>query len=215
MTMSLLQQEIIIRLSLSLLLGGLIGLERQYHHKPAGFRTMIMISIGSCLFSLLSTLLDQSAGGHRIAANVVTGIGFLGAGVIFRSANRVNGITTAASIWAVAAVGMSIGNGYYFMSFIATSMILSVLAMLPYVEKLMEKKHLYREYTIGFQCPDEKQDDCIELLGKHHLKFTIIRKKVSPPDIRLNLEVWGTPEDHARFLQDVSTDPFFRSIEYV
>ena len=106
-------QEIIIRFLLAALWGGLVGIEREYRSKSAGFRTMILISIGSCFFTMMSVGIGPT-NPDRIAANIVTGIGFLGAGVIFRGENRINGITTAATIWAVAAVGMGIGGGYYF-----------------------------------------------------------------------------------------------------
>lgn len=207
-------QEIIIRLLLSALSGGLIGLERQYHHKPAGFRTMIMISIGSCMFSILSGLITHPVEGSRIVANVVTGIGFLGAGVIFRSANRVNGITTAAAIWAVAAVGMSIGLGEYFMALIATLLILAVLSILPYVEKRMEKKHLHREYIISFHQEEKKKSRCQELLLAHHLKFNIIRENLSPSEAKITLEVWGKPEDHDSFIASLLEDMSFSIIDY-
>src|SRR5262249_33409635 len=104
--------EILIRFVLAAIWGGLVGAEREYRSKAAGFRTMIMISMGSCLFTMLSILIGGSTP-DRIASNIVTGIGFLGAGVIFRGETKVNGSTTAASIWAVAAVGMGIGGGYY------------------------------------------------------------------------------------------------------
>lgn len=96
---------LLFKLALAVLIGGLIGAEREYRSKFAGFRTMILISLGSFLFSTFSIYL---AGTDRIASNIVTGIGFLGAGVIFKSDNRINGITTAATIWAVAALGMGV-----------------------------------------------------------------------------------------------------------
>ncbi len=206
-------EEIIVRLLLSLFWGGLIGLERQYHHKPAGFRTMIMISIGSCLFSFLSGLLGGPENVNRIAANVVTGIGFLGAGVIFRSVNRVNGITTAAAIWSVAAVGMSIGSGYYVMASIASLFILSVLAVLPYVEQKMDNYHCFREYYIIFEQHGEKKEYCQELLRLNHLKFRIIRESWSA-DLSITLEVWGKPEDHIRFVEALTKSDSFKKVDY-
>lgn len=208
-------QEIIIRLLLSLFLGGLIGLERQYHHKPAGFRTMIMISIGSCLFTMLSGLLEGPQGSFRIAANVVTGIGFIGAGVIFRSSSRINGITTAAAIWSVAAVGMSVGAGQYFMAAIATLLILSVLAVLPYVEQKMEAKNLYREYHISFHDRQAKHEPWQQMLTERHLKFRILKESLSPVDVTLTLEVWGKPENHKSFAAAVAREPSFRKLDYI
>ena len=94
--------------------GGLIGAEREYRSKSAGFRTMILICLGSFLFTTFSKYMSVTSP-DRIASNIVTGIGFLGAGVIFKSDNRVNGITTAATIWAVAALGMGIAYGAYYL----------------------------------------------------------------------------------------------------
>ena len=119
-------ETIIIRLLLSLVLGAVIGFEREYRDKSAGFRTLTLISIGACLFTLVSTLLTDS-NEDRIASNIVTGIGFLGAGVIFKSEKGVNGLTTAACIWVTAACGMAIGGGYYIAAFTSCAIVLFVL----------------------------------------------------------------------------------------
>src|SRR5688572_3924863 len=97
---------------LVILVGGLIGVEREYRSKSAGFRTMILICLGSFLFTTFSIHISGGTD-DRIASNIVTGIGFLGAGVIFQSENRINGLTTAAAIWATAALGMGIADGLY------------------------------------------------------------------------------------------------------
>jgi len=123
--------EIIIQFLLAALWGGIVGLEREYRSKSAGFRTMIMISTGACFFTIMSKAIGSPGNADRIASNIVTGIGFLGAGVIFRGGeNRVSGITTAATIWAVAAIGMGIGAGYYFAAASASILIIFVLAIL-------------------------------------------------------------------------------------
>ena len=118
--------EVLLRLVLSVVFGGLIGLEREVVHKPAGIRTHMLVSLGSALFVLVAieTLPNEAA---RIIAGIATGIGFLGAGTIFRSKSEVHGLTTAASIWAVSAVGLAIGLGYYLMMLIAVILILIIL----------------------------------------------------------------------------------------
>lgn len=120
--------EIFLRLILSVIAGGLIGLEREVVHKPAGIRTHMLVCLGSALFVLVAieTLPNEAA---RIIAGIATGIGFLGAGTIFKSKNQVNGLTTAASIWAVSAVGLAIGLGYYLMTIIAVVLILLILQL--------------------------------------------------------------------------------------
>jgi putative Mg2+ transporter-C (MgtC) family protein len=130
--------ELIIRFALAILWGGIIGSERQYRSKSAGFRTMIMISLGACFFTIISKLISGEMNGDRIAANIVSGIGFIGAGVIFKGDNRVNGITTAATIWVVAAVGMGIGAGHYFASACSSVLMILILAILPYIEKFID-----------------------------------------------------------------------------
>ena len=118
--------EIFLRLILAVVAGGLIGLEREVVHKPAGVRTHMLVSLGSALFVLL-TLDSIPEGIDKIIAGVATGIGFLGAGTIFKSKNEVQGLTTAASIWTVAAVGLSVGLGYYLMTIISVILVLIVL----------------------------------------------------------------------------------------
>jgi len=118
--------EIILRLILAAVFGGLIGIERELVHKPAGVRTHMLVSLGSALFILLA-LESIPEGIDKIIAGVAMGVGFLGAGTIFKSKIEVHGLTTAASIWAVAGVGMGIGLGYYFMTFVSVVLVLIIL----------------------------------------------------------------------------------------
>ena len=123
--------EIFLRLVLAVVFGGLIGLEREVVHKPAGVRTHMLVSLGSALFVILTieAMSPESLydGISRVVAGIITGIGFLGAGTIFKSKIEVHGLTTAASVWAVAGVGISIGLGYYLMTIIAVVLVLIVL----------------------------------------------------------------------------------------
>ena len=118
--------EIFLRLILAVVAGGLIGLEREVVHKPAGVRTHMLVSLGSALFVLIA--LDSIPEGiDKIIAGVATGIGFLGAGTIFKSKSEVQGLTTAASVWTVAAVGLAVGLGYYWTTIISVVLVLIVL----------------------------------------------------------------------------------------
>ena len=107
--------DAIIRLAVSFVLGAIVGFERQYHEKPAGFSTNTLICMGSTIFALISLMSAQYYGGDpaRIAAQIVTGVGFLGAGSIIREGNKISGLTTAAGIWVVAAIGMATGYGEF------------------------------------------------------------------------------------------------------
>jgi putative Mg2+ transporter-C (MgtC) family protein len=133
--------DVFLRLLLAAALGGAIGLEREYRHKPAGLRTNMLIALGSALFSVMSIDLGAAAGSpDRIAAQVVTGIGFLGAGAILRSGENVHGLTTAATIWVNAAIGMAAGLGAYAVASVAAAITLVVLAFLPVMERLFERR---------------------------------------------------------------------------
>lgn len=131
--------DLLLRLLLAAGLGATIGIERELRRKPAGLRTNILIALGSALFTTISLQLAASGGTpDRIAAQIVTGIGFLGAGAILRNGENVHGMTTAATIWVNAAIGMAAGAGQYAMAIIATFVTLVVLVILPPVEAYFE-----------------------------------------------------------------------------
>jgi putative Mg2+ transporter-C (MgtC) family protein len=126
------------RLLISALLGGIVGAEREWRNQPAGLRTHLILSLGAALATVVSIELGSRAGSDpgRIAANIVTGIGFLGAGVIFRFGISVRGLTTAASIWTTAVIGMAVGAGMYWGAFVATGFLLLSLVILRRLESL-------------------------------------------------------------------------------
>jgi putative Mg2+ transporter-C (MgtC) family protein len=124
------------RLLVALFLGITIGFEREYHHHSAGLRTMAAVSVGSCLFSVIG-IYAQHTDPTRIAAQVVTGVGFLGAGAILRSGVSVHGLTTAAAIWVVAAIGMAAGFGLFILSTICTLMVIVLLVILKRIEDVL------------------------------------------------------------------------------
>src|SRR3990170_8937053 len=129
------QLEIIGRLALAALFGGIIGLERELRGYPAGIRTMALVTMGAMLFTDVSQIMG---GDDRVAAGIVTGIGFLGAGVIFREAYTVRGITTAATIWASAAIGMAIGRELYLVAGLGTVLVFVVLEARPFTRRVDE-----------------------------------------------------------------------------
>jgi putative Mg2+ transporter-C (MgtC) family protein len=132
---------VLVRLLLAAGLGAAIGLEREYRQKPAGLRTNILIAMGSALFTIVSQTLGQGAGSpDRIAAQVVTGVGFLGGGAILRSGITVKGMTTAATIWVNAAIGMAAGAGQAAIATATTILTLVVLAVLPPIEAYFERR---------------------------------------------------------------------------
>jgi putative Mg2+ transporter-C (MgtC) family protein len=141
--------EIGLRLLLSFAVGTAIGLEREYRSKAAGLRTMIMICVGSTIFTELSMILGGNTP-DRIASNIVTGVGFLGAGVIFKDGLNVSGLTTATTIWICAALGMAVGAGEYFIALVSTGVVVIVLSVFNKAQELIERLHQARVYKIYF-----------------------------------------------------------------
>src|SRR5215813_12921121 len=137
--------SIALKLMLAAVLGGIIGLERQIRDKPAGLRTNILICVGSTLFMSISTKVAALVGGDptRIAAQIISGIGFLGAGAVLHSHGFVLGLTTAATIWVVAGVGMAVGSGMYLVAIFATAMSLVTLYLLSFVEDRIQGRRSY------------------------------------------------------------------------
>ncbi len=129
------------RLLLAAGLGAAVGLEREYRQKPAGLRTNILIALGSALFTILSISMGRESGtADRIAAQIVTGIGFLGGGAILRSGSTIHGMTTAATIWVNAAIGMAAGLGQFALATLTAVLTLVVLAVLPPIEAYFERR---------------------------------------------------------------------------
>lgn len=166
-TVALWQVEAVMRLTVALLLGGLVGMEREYHGRAAGFRTHALVSLGCCLVMIVSmhfarlfpepTYTQQSVlriDPARIAYGVMAGIGFLGAGAIIRSGLSIRGLTTAASLWCIAAVGLAMGVGLYGVAIAATGLVLFTLFVLNYFEEHMPRRWYKR---IRLICEDKPE----------------------------------------------------------
>lgn len=142
--------EILIRIGLATLLGGVIGFERERDNQPAGLRTHMILVIGACLAMILSinigVMADTDPG--RIAAQVISGIGFLGAGAIMRYGFNVKGLTTATTLWTMAIVGLVLGAGYYWVAIITTVVMLIVLAVLDVIEKRFVRINIIRNIVV-------------------------------------------------------------------
>jgi putative Mg2+ transporter-C (MgtC) family protein len=150
-----------IQILAAVLVGGLIGIEREYRNKSAGLRTMVLICVGATIFTMLSSRIGGDAANDptRIASNIVTGVGFLGAGVILRDGGRIAGLTTASIIWLVAAIGMSIGYKSYTLSGIVSAVVLFVLWIIPTIEEKIEKLQEFRTFTVTTSLENEKIED--------------------------------------------------------
>jgi putative Mg2+ transporter-C (MgtC) family protein len=162
MTPPLSDAELVQRLLTAALLGAILGFERELRQKSAGLRTNILIAIGSALFTLMSYELAGDAQGAdpgRVAAQIVTGIGFLGAGAIMRTDSGVHGLTTAATVWVNAAVGVAAGGGEYHIAFIATAVTVAVLLALHPLEAWIDRRWGKPDNAAKNNLPDKKPRD--------------------------------------------------------
>jgi len=167
--------------------GATLGLEREYHNKPAGFRTMILITVSSCLFTILS----NSWGGDRIASNIVTGIGFIGAGVVFKEGANVKGITSAAIIWMAAAIGMCIGLQHYVLAAMVVVLVMLVLLALFKFETAFDNLHQMKSYEIRFVAEEYSIDELEREFTGMHIKFlrTKTSKQMGIVSVEYNIEI--------------------------
>jgi putative Mg2+ transporter-C (MgtC) family protein len=148
----LLELEDLISIAVSILCGSIIGFEREYNNKSAGFRTIILISLGSTIFTIVSK--HGTGSDDRIAANIITGIGFIGAGVIFKDKLSVLGLTTAAVIWTTAGIGMATGIGYHMLAFGLTIFTIIILSLFGRVEYLIDQLPHTKAINLTFHNTD-------------------------------------------------------------
>jgi len=133
--------ELIIRIVLAVAFGAIIGIERERVDRPAGFRTHMLVSLGAAQFTILSFYAFPGSDPSRIASVVVVGIGFIGAGTIIQSRDRITGVTTAASLWVAASIGMSLGIGFYLASIVVTALSFLILRLKKVEEALHTKRN--------------------------------------------------------------------------
>ncbi|MBC7248460.1 MAG: MgtC/SapB family protein [Actinobacteria bacterium] len=172
------EAEILLRLVIAALCGGLIGMERERGDRPAGFRTYILVSLGAALFTILSLVAFPRSDTARVAAQIVVGMGFLGAGVIVvYGGTHVVGITTAATMWATAAVGMASGAGYLVTAAYCTGIILVVLVALPWIESSIiarfQKRRLY--FTVQAAHREGLVEEVQDTLAAYRIPFLLLR----------------------------------------
>ena len=178
----------LIKILISFSLGALLGLEREYHSKPAGFRTLIMITLGSTVFTILSYRIGI-ANPDRLAANIITGIGFIGAGVIFKEGLKVGGLTTAATIWIAAAIGMAVGYGAYYMAGGVAFIVLVTLAILSRLESTLDKLHQVKLYKISYKSNEFSIKELENELTQLRLRFRKYKEMKNQNEITLYYNV--------------------------
>lgn len=201
------------KLVISFLIGAVIGFEREYHSKAAGLRTMIMICLGSTIFTQISLSIGLTSP-DRVASNIITGIGFLGAGVIFKDGLTISGITTATTIWISAALGMSVGAGEYFIAALGTFIVLLILSALSTITKKIESLHQARNYRIAFQNDPAFRTHLEEEIDRLRLKC-LMKKDFKKADHSVVLyEIFGGEKKLNELNSFLRADARVKSYEY-
>jgi len=199
--------EVTLKLLLAIALGGLIGVERETSQKPAGFRTNILICLGATMMMVLSMLVLEGKEGSsgnlmRMAAGVITGIGFIGAGTIIQARGMITGLTTAATLWAVAGLGLIIGAGYYVIAIIFTGIITLTLVIFRRFEGLNLKKDVFR-YSLKSKSRDTLNN--IKKLALHEgIRFKEIKQKKDDNSFIIQFTFSSTEEKEQKFYQTLS-----------
>ncbi|NLL28748.1 MAG: MgtC/SapB family protein [Bacteroidales bacterium] len=189
--------DVIIRILLSFAAGFAIGIERGRHRQVLSIRPYTLITIGSTLVMLVSIYISQEFGTEknydpgRIAAQVVSGIGFLGAGAIIRMGVNVKGLTTAAAIWVASAIGLAIGAGFYFAALVGVIAILIVLIFVDAIEKIFFIESLYKNLTVRYSGLEDRKEDVLATLKKYQLRVltTNVKKDFEKGNTTLKLQV--------------------------
>lgn len=202
------------RLGMALLVGGIIGAERERHKKAVGLRTLILISMGSALFTILSYRFGMNSNFDpgRIAANIVSGIGFIGAGVILEERGRITGLTTAATIWLTAALGMAAGAGEYLLSAGAGLMSLIVLMLFTRFEEYLEISSETRTYQITTKVSWDKYKELKSLFKEHHLPIQNYKQEKKDGVMVCTFEVYGTTKRHDKLVQKLLSDKQIKEV---
>lgn len=208
------ETNLLIKVAVAIAVGALVGAEREYRSKSAGFRTMVLISVGATIFTYCSQLIGGPNSPDRIASNIATGIGFIGAGVIFKSEGRVSGLTSAATIWVVAAMGMLIAMDDYAEAFTICGSILAVQSLFVFVEKAIYRFNQIRTYKIV--CKYEHET--LKTYEKKFLEFGLSMnggKQTKTKELIIGIwEVQGHSYNHERLVKHILKDPKVIDFEF-
>jgi putative Mg2+ transporter-C (MgtC) family protein len=162
--------EDLLKILIAILIGGIIGLERELHSKAAGLRTITLITVGATMFTILSFKFTGTSSTSQVASTVVTGVGFLGAGAILFTEGRVKGLTTATSVWISAALGMAIGLGQYILGIAATLAVIIILDLFSRLDRWLDiKGRELRSYEIAFTDRPGKDKEIEQLFAEYRM----------------------------------------------
>jgi putative Mg2+ transporter-C (MgtC) family protein len=197
----------------AMLIGLIIGAEREYRSKPAGLRTLMLVSVGSCIFTMLSLKIGIN-NPDRLAANIITGIGFLGAGAIFKDDNKISGITTATTIWVCAALGMSVGSGHLLLAFAGAVSVLTVLSLLVFVENYIDRSSRTRDYRIVCDSSNNSLQHYELIFTTHHLKVTRGTQSVTAATSTGRWQLTGSKNQHQQLVTMLLNDPSIKELDF-
>lgn len=208
--------EYVMRLAVALLIGGAIGLEREFKGKPAGMRTNMLICVGSCLLMILSIEVARSAARvadpGRIASQVVAGIGFLGAGTIMRSRFHIAGLTTAATIWALSAIGLAVGAGYLLLSVIVAFIITVTLVFIGYIESRLDMKRSYHVVQVSLERGEGVIREVMVLFTEMKLSSEALEIARSGDVWHATFEYAASHDKHRALVEKLSASPGVRGV---
>jgi len=207
--------DITIKLVASLVTGLIIGAEREYRNKSAGLRTIILISLGSTIFTIISMESAHPTEIGRIASNIVTGIGFLGAGAIMRDGFTISGLTTASTIWVTAALGMAIGVGEFEMTVVALALVMVVLILFSYFQKVLDRIHKEMQLTIVFDIDRNAVLALEEQMKKLRMSFDRVRESRKEGDVQYQYKIAGNEKSLDKLIEYlVNQKDLVKSFEY-
>jgi putative Mg2+ transporter-C (MgtC) family protein len=197
-------ENALFRLVLAAILGGLIGLEREVKHRPAGLRTNLFICFGAAMFTVLSQrLAGVPSDSARIAAQIIPGIGFIGAGTILHTRGLTTGLTSAATLFVVASIGMAAGGGLYLTSIFATGAVLIALFTLGHLEETFNLKLLMTSYEVRGGSLDEITNEVNRILEQHHRLMQNVMSGNAGTHVRLQFDVEGCNRDQKELLRQL------------
>jgi len=203
-----------IKILASTVVGALIGLEREYRSKSAGLRTFTLVSLGCTIFTILSEKMGMMNSPDRISANVVTGIGFLGAGVIFKMDDKVKGLTTATIIWVTASLGMAIGDGHILLSFLGTTVVYLVLGLFVKLEVIMERYSRTKTYRIVYEYSPETYKKLGTIFEQCNLTAKLEKQTITKQLIISNWSVRGKVSKHDKLVKRLMSDKDVKELEF-
>jgi putative Mg2+ transporter-C (MgtC) family protein len=206
--------EDLLKILIAILIGGMIGFERELHSKAAGLRTITLITVGAAMFTILSSKFTDAAT-SRVASNIVTGVGFLGAGVILFAEGRIKGLTTASSVWVASALGMAVGLGQYVLGVVSALLVVIVLDLFTRLDSWLDiKGREARSYEIAYTDRPGKDNELEKIFREYRMTIRSHRPMRLEHSRRDTWEMDGRAMDHHAMVEKLLTDEEISELRY-